>query len=77
MTSETTKKVKIQCPFKLVKYRCEYGSVCVQENDGMPSWSNECSVAMRQKEGHPWRNERPVVYDKATDSFKPKRIKLV
>jgi len=43
----------------------------------MPSWSNECSVAMRQKEGHPWRNERPVVYDKATDSFKPKRIKLV
>jgi hypothetical protein len=68
-------KVKVQCPFKLVKYRCEYGSVCIQdmqENDGMPSFSNECSVAIRQREGHPWRNERIVVFDKKKGKFKPK-----
>ena len=72
---ELKEKVKVQCPFKLVKYRCKYGSICaqdVQENAGMPSWSNECSVAMRQKEGHPWRNERPVIYEKQTDTYKPK-----
>lgn len=68
--------IKTQCPFKLVKYCCEYGRSCSADlkDNCIPSWNNECSVAIRQKEGHPWRNERDVVYDEKSDSFKPKGI---
>jgi hypothetical protein len=55
---------KIQCPYRTTKYRCEYGKSCVAEivlNNGRPSQYNECSVAQRQLNGNPWRNERKKV----------------
>lgn len=58
-----------QCPFKIAKYVCRYGSLCVDDLknnlEKMPSEWNECSVAQRQLNARPWKNERQVkwVYD--------------
>lgn len=54
---------KVQCPYKITKYRCQYGKMCVDDmnkHNGMPSESNECPVAQRQLHKNPWKNERKV-----------------
>lgn len=55
---------KTQCPFKKGKYRCKYGKMCTEDSqktlNEMPSEWNECSVAQRQLNGNPWKNEKPV-----------------
>ena len=61
-----------QCPYRIKKYRCKYGQMCENENlrhNGMPPNFNECSVAQRQINGNPWKNERQVKW--AEDHYEP------
>ena len=56
---------KEQCPYKLTKYRCQYGvpcRICIDEGNADPA--NECSVAVRHYNGNPWRTEKRVEFNK-------------
>jgi hypothetical protein len=50
--------MKCQCPYKLKKYICRYGDICQKAEDEGKQQFNECSVAIRHREGRPWRNEK-------------------
>ena len=73
--------MKVQCPYKITKYRCQYGQICVDDlkksKNGMPSDWNECSVAQRQINGDPWKNERKVEWNKSNLSFEPKELNTI
>ena len=65
---------RVQCPFKVAKYRCKEGKWCSENmhlNNGMPTDGNECPVAERQKDGRPWKTERKVKYNKYLASYFP------
>ena len=73
--------MKVQCPYKTTKHTCQYGQICIDDiqknTDRMPSYWNECSVAQRQINGNPWKNERKVKWNKSTLSFEPKELNII